>query len=51
MNNGDKIILEGEVVRCMTAYNSGERYKIKIGNQEIWFTLDELEKANYKKED
>ena len=51
MNNGDKIVLNGEVTRCMTALNSGAKYRVKIGDQEIWFSEKELQDAMNKKED
>lgn len=51
MNNGDKIMLNGEVIRCMTALASGARYRVKIGDQEIWFSEKELQDAMNKKED
>ena len=51
MNNGDKIVLNGEITRCMTALASGARYRVKIGDQEIWFTEKELQAAMNQKED
>ena len=43
IRQGKEILIKGTVTGVVAALNSGEKYHVKIGNQIIWITPDDVD--------
>lgn len=43
IRQGKEILIKGTVTGVMTALNSGEKYHVKIGDQVIWITPNDVD--------
>lgn len=42
IKQGEKVLIEGTITGVIAALNSGEKYRVKIGDQEIWIKPEDI---------
>ncbi len=43
IRQGKEILIKGTVTGVIAALNSGEKYRVKIGDQEIWIRPEDVD--------